>query len=98
MGHPIIRIASLSFAAAALVLFWGGPIAQARTVLLARESTISATGTADSGDFNLHDGSQDCSGFADLVDTVDAGVDGPRISANQHSSPSVSPDAGFTGA
>jgi hypothetical protein len=97
MGHPIFRIASMGLAAA-LVLCGGGLAAQAGTVLLTRDSTISATGTADSGDFNLHDGSQDFSGFADLVDTIDAGVDGPRISANQHSSPSVSPEAGFTGA
>jgi hypothetical protein len=76
----------------------GGLTAQAGTILLSRESTIRATGTAGSGDYNLLDGSQDFNGFADLVDTADAGLACPRVSANQHSSPSLSDSSVFTGA
>jgi hypothetical protein len=73
--------------------------ARAGTILLARESTIRASGKAGAADFNLTDGSQDFNGFADAVDTADAGVvDGPHVSANQHSRPSMDDTDGFTGA
>jgi hypothetical protein len=72
--------------------------ANAGTVLLARDSTIRASGNDGAADFELTDGSQDFSGFADAVDTIDAGVFGPRVSANQNSRPSLSDDTGFTGA
>jgi hypothetical protein len=78
--------------AAALCL---GDTTRAGTVLLSRESNISATGTDGSA---LSDGSQDFNGFADAVDTADAGVVGPRLTANQHSRPSMDETAGFTGA
>ncbi len=74
-----------------------GSAAEAGTVLLARESTIRATGTAGSGGYNLSDGSEDFSGFSDAVDTVDAGLAGARVAANQHSRPSVT-NGGFLGA
>lgn len=77
-----------------------GSSAHAGTVLLARESTIRASGTAGApgGGFNIVDGSEDFNGFADSVDSVDAGVTGPRVSANQHSSPSLGTNDQFTGA
>jgi hypothetical protein len=74
-------------------------IARGGTVLLSRDSSISATGTAgDTGEYALTDGSQDFNGFADVVDTSSAGFDCPRVSANQHSQPALSGDAAFTGA
>lgn len=88
----------LTVMAVATACFYG--VANAGSVLLTRESTIRASGTAGSADYNLSDGSQDFNGFADMVDTVDAGVVGPRVAANQHSRPSMSDEAGggFTGA
>jgi hypothetical protein len=79
---------------------FAAPAAEAGTVLLARESTIRASGTAGApgGGYNLQDGSEDFNGFADAVDSADAGVTGPRVAANQHSRPSTNADAGFTGA
>lgn len=76
------------------------PAARAGTILLSRESSIRATGTAGApgGGFNLTDGSEDFNGFADMVDSVDAGVTGPRVAANQHSRPSVDSTSAFTGA
>ena len=70
----------------------------AGTILLARESTIRATGRAGSADFDLLDGSKDFNGFADVVDTASAGVMGPRVAANQHSRPAMGDGDDFTGA
>lgn len=71
---------------------------RAGTVLLSRDSTISATGTDGVADFNLVDGSKDFDGFSDAVDTTDAGVAGPHVAANQHSRPAMDDRTGFTGA
>jgi hypothetical protein len=73
--------------------------AEAGTILLARESTIRASGKAGSGDFDLLDGSKDFSGFADVVDTAAVGMMGPRVAANQNSRPASMTDGdSFTGA
>jgi hypothetical protein len=91
---------AVAFAAAVI---GGAGAADAGTILLARESSIRASGKAGAaGDpFDLRDGSQDFNCFADMVDTTDAGVVGPRMAANQHSRPSMgdgSGDGDFTGA
>ena len=91
----------MGFAAAfASAVIGGAGAADAGTILLARESTIRASGKAGASDsFDLHDGSKDFNGFADAVDTTDAGVVGPRMAANQHSRPALGDgDGGFTGA
>jgi hypothetical protein len=72
--------------------------ANAGAVLLSRDSAIRAAGTAGSKDYDLHDGSQTFEGFSDLVDTADAGLVCPRVSANQNSRPAVTAKDGFTGA
>ena len=91
----------MGFAALAAAVIGGAGAADAGTTLLARESTIRASGKAGAADFDLRDGSKDFNGFADMVDTANAGVVGPRMAANQHSRPSTSADGGggdFTGA
>ena len=99
MANCNLRAMLLGAAAAAAVLFLAAGPASAGTVLLARESTIRATGKAGAADFDLNDGSHDFNGFSNLVDTNDAGVTGPRVSANQHSQPSMNRANGdFTGA
>jgi hypothetical protein len=99
MANCKLRALLLGVATAAAALFLAAGPAWAGTVLLARESTIRATGKAGSADFDLTDGSHDFNGFSNLVDTADAGVSGPRVSANQHSRPSMSASGDdFTGA
>jgi hypothetical protein len=71
--------------------------ARAGAVLISRDSTIRATGTAGASDYDLHDGSQNFEGFSDLVDTADAGLSCPRVAANQNSRPAVR-DGGLVGA
>lgn len=98
MGHTTLRGAFLGLAVAVVFSGGGTRTAHAGTVLLARESSIRASGTAGSGDFDLTDGSHDFNGFADMVDTSSSGVTGPRAAANQHSRPALSAADGFTGA
>src|SRR5688500_3391133 len=99
MRNPTTRRVFMGLAAIALVIGGAAGAADAGTILLARESTIRATGKAGSGDFDLQDGSKDFNGFADMVDTADAGVVGPRMAANQHSRPALTDgDGDFTGA
>lgn len=82
----------------ASLLLLGPGVAQAGSVLLSRESTIRAAGNDGSADFSLEEGALDFDGFSDTVDTMDAGVTGPHVSANQNSRPSVADDGGFAGA
>jgi hypothetical protein len=80
------------------VVTFNASTARAGAVLISRDSTIRAAGTAGAG-YDLHDGSQSFEGFSDLVDTADAGLSIPRVAANQNSRPAVSPrDGGFMGA
>jgi predicted nucleic acid-binding Zn-ribbon protein len=88
----------MGFAALAAAVMGGAGAADAGTILLARESTIRASGKAGADDFDLRDGSKDFNGFADMVDTANAGVVGPRMAANQHSRPAVGDGEDFTGA
>ena len=97
MQNPTLRRATLSCVTLLAVLGFCAA-ADAGTVLLSRDSTIRASGNDGAADFELTDGSQDFNGFADTVDTTDAGVVGPRVSANQHSRPSLNDVTGFTGA
>jgi hypothetical protein len=87
--------------ATASALAWVGfhaSTARAGAVLLSRDSNINATAATAGEPFQLHDGSQNFQGFSDLVDSADAGLAGPRVSANQNSRPAVTPKDGFTGA
>lgn len=67
-------------------------------MLLTRESTIRASGSSGSGDYELTDTSDDFSDFANSIDTTESGVSGPRVAANQNSRPSVRHDGSFAGA
>jgi hypothetical protein len=80
------------------VLLAAGSAAEAGSVLLSRESTIRATGNAGAGDYELADSSADFSDFANAIDSVEYGVPGPRVAANQNSRPSVAGDGSFAGA
>src|SRR5688500_7058630 len=82
----------------ASLLLIGPGLAEAGSVLLTRESTVRAAGNDGSADFSLEEGALDFDGFSDMVDTVDAGVTGPRVSANQNSRPTMAGDGGFAGA
>ena len=84
--------------AVVVVTFAAASTARAGAVLISRDSSIRATGTADSSGYNLQDGSQSFEGFSDLVDTADAGLNCPRVSANQNSRPAVTVKDGFVGA
>src|SRR5687768_7890033 len=81
-----------------VMLSAAGSAAEAGSVLLTRESTIRAAGNSGSGDYELADGSDDFSDFANAIDTVDAGLPGARIAAGQNSRPSVRQDGSFVGA
>ena len=81
-----------------VLLSAAGSAAEAGSVLLTRESTIRASGNDGVGDYELADTSDDFSDFANAIDTVDAGLPGPRIAANQNSRPSVRQDGSFAGA
>ena len=83
---------------AALSLLGPGGAARAGSVLLSRESSISASGGDGAALYDLHDGSDDFDGFSDTIDTLEAGMGGPRVSANQNSRPSVGQDGTFAGA
>jgi hypothetical protein len=87
----------LATCAVAAVIF-GTSTARAGAVLISRDSTIRATGTSGASDYDLQDGSQGFDGFSDLVDTADAGLNCPRVAANQNSRPAVSLKNGFEGA
>ena len=80
------------------VLTVGASTARAGAVLLSRDSTIRATGTAGASPYDLKDASQNFEGFSDLVDTADAGLPVPRVAANQNSRPAVTTKDGFVGA
>jgi hypothetical protein len=80
------------------VLLSAGSAAWAGNVLLTRESTIRASGGSGAGDYELADTSDDFSDFANAIDTVDAGLPGARVAANQNSRPSVRQDGSFVGA
>ena len=95
MKHHTPRAFLMLFAAMASA---GTGAAEAGSVLLSRESTISAVGSTGADDFDLRDGSVDFAGFADSVDTADSGVEGPRVAANQNSRPAMQDDGGFLGA
>jgi hypothetical protein len=79
------------------VATFGTSTAQAGAVLISRDSAIRAAGNAGSSDYDLMDGSKSFESFSDLVDTVDAGLNVPRVAANQNSRPAVGKD-GFVGA
>lgn len=96
MKHLTLR--ALLLAAVAAALLTGPAAAEAGSVLLTRESTIRAEGNDGSADFALQEGAVDFDGFSDTVDTIDAGVTGPRVSANQNSRPSLDDVGGFAGA
>lgn len=96
MNYSTLRALALS--AFVLLLSIGTSAAEAGSVLLKRESTITAAGNDGSADFHLQDGAVDFDGFSDSVDTMDSGVAGPRVSANQNSRPTLAEDGGFAGA
>jgi hypothetical protein len=81
-----------------VVTFGASTKARAGAVLISRDSSIRAAGIAGASDYDLKDGSQNFDGFSDLVDTADAGLNCPRVAANQNSRPAVSLKDGFVGA
>ena len=96
MKHLTLRALLPAVFAAALLTV--SDAAEAGSVLLTRESTIRAEGKDGSTDFALQEGAVDFDGFSDTVDTVDAGVAGPRVSANQNSRPTLDEVGAFAGA
>jgi hypothetical protein len=90
MGHSTFRIALFAVIVAIASDVMAG------TALLERKSSIRASGTLGTTDYNLLDSSQDFSGFSDLV-TTNVGTSGDGISANQHSRPAMR-DSNFLGA
>jgi hypothetical protein len=96
MKHLTLGVVALSaFAALSLC---GPEAARAGSVLLSRESTIRASGGDGSAEYDLHGASDDFDGFSDTIDTFDAGMGGPRASANQNSRPALGADGAFAGA
>lgn len=82
----------------AMVTF-GASTARAGAVLISRDSAIRAAGVSGASNYDLQDGSKTFDGFSDLVDTADAGLNCPRVAANQNSRPAVSvKDGGLVGA
>jgi hypothetical protein len=80
------------------LLLSAGSAAEAGSVLLSRESTIRATGNTGAGEYDLSDTSAGFSDFANAIDTVESGMPGPRVAANQNSRPKVRQDGSFAGA